>query len=230
MREALKIEVPGADPGVVSALLDRPEEEASALLLLAHGAGGGMDHAFLESFSGALAERAVAVLRYNFPYKEGKGWPPDRPSVAVATVRAAVERARALVAEGGMLEGARLYAGGKSFGGRMTSTAAAGERGLPGVEGIIFVGFPLHTKKRPGTGRADHLADVGVPMLFLQGTRDELADLELLRPVVEGLGKPATLHVVEGADHGFHVLKRSGRTDEEVLEELAETVSGWMAR
>lgn len=226
MGTALRIDVPGA--GAVSAALDRPEDP-KALLVLAHGAGAGMDHGFMEELSRRLAGRGVAVLRFNFPYMETGRWPPDRADVATAAVRAAVERAA------GLAKGPRgvlpVFAGGKSFGGRMTSTAAArGMLGAADPAGIVFFGFPLHPAGKPGTSRADHLADVPHPLLFIQGTRDRLADLELLRPVVEGLGERAALHVVEGADHGFRVTKRSGRTDDEALEEVAEAAEEWMAR
>ncbi len=217
--------VPLADREV-SALLVRPPD-ARALLLFAHGAGAGMSHPFMAGMAQRLAREGVATLRYQFPYmeaREGSGGrrPPDRPATLVSTVRAAVSRARALA------NGLPLIAGGKSLGGRMTSTACA-EAPLEGVRGLVFFGFPLHPPKRPSTDRAAHLADVGLPMLFLQGTRDALADLDLLRPVCAGLGSAATLHVVEGADHGFHVPKRSGRSDDEVAAELAARVATWVA-
>ena len=205
--------------GTVAWRLLRPAD-ARALLVLAHGAGTSLDHAFLEALSRSLSDHGVATFRYNFPYREGRGWPPDRPPVLQATVRAAVARAAELQPE------LPLLAGGKSLGGRMTSSAAAKEP-LPGVRGLVFVGFPLHPRGKPATKRADHLADVGLPMLFLQGTRDRLAELELLRGVVADLQPEPTLHVVEGADHGFGVLKRSGRTEAEVVEELARAVAGW---
>lgn len=212
---AVRIQLPGG--GDVSALLRRPDS-SRALLVLAHGAGAGMRHPFMDAVADRLAERDVATLRYQFPYMEAGGKRPDRGAVARATVRAAV------AAGGGLAEGLPLFAGGKSFGGRMTSGAAA-EDALPGVRGVIFLGFPLHPAGRPGTERAEHLRDVAVPMLFVQGTRDRLAELDLLRPVLDDLGDRATLHVVEGADHSFRVLKRSGRTDAEALEEIAEAVS-----
>jgi predicted alpha/beta-hydrolase family hydrolase len=222
---ALHIDVPGA--GAVSAALDRPEDP-TALLVLAHGAGAGMDHGFMEGLSRRLAGRGVAVLRFNFPYMERGGWPPDRADVAAAAVRAAVERAAELAGDPVALP---LFAGGKSFGGRMTSTAAArGMLAAADPAGIVFFGFPLHPAGKPGTSRADHLADVPHPLLFIQGTRDRLADLGLLRPVVEDLGERATLHVVEDADHGFGVTRRSGRTDDEALDEVAEAAVAWMAR
>jgi hypothetical protein len=180
-----------------------------------------MRHRFMEDLAGRLAAHGVATLRYDFPYMAAGGRRPDRPPKLHATVRAAVAKGAEL------LPGAPLFAGGKSMGGRMTSGAAAGEE-LPGVRGLVFVGFPLHPAGKPGTTRADHLVEVEVPMLFLQGDRDKLADLVLLRPIVEHLEARATLHVVDGADHGFHVLKRSGRTDDEVMEELAERAARWM--
>ncbi|MCP3904718.1 MAG: alpha/beta hydrolase [Planctomycetes bacterium] len=201
-------------------LLLRPPDPA-ALLALAHGAGAGMRHAFMEALAGRLADRRIATLRYEFPYMQEGRRRPDPPKVAVAAVRDAVAEAAQHAGE------LPLFAGGKSFGGRMTSTAAA-EAPLANVRGIVFFGFPLHPAGKPGTTRAKHLADVDVPMLFLQGTRDALADLDLLRPVCGGLGDRARLHIVNGADHGFHVLKRSGRTDDEVLDELADTAAAFM--
>lgn len=193
--------------------------DARALLVLAHGAGAGMRHPFLEALARALAEQGIASFRYEFLYMERRERRPDPPAVAEARVRAAVlEAARAV-------PGLSLFAGGKSFGGRMTSQAQAREP-LPGVRGLVFLGFPLHPPGRPGTSRAEHLDAVQVPMLFLQGTRDEFAGLDLLRPVVQRLGARATLHVVEGGDHSFKVLKRSGRAEADVLVELASTISG----
>lgn len=211
----------GADAGEVSALLLRPAD-ARWLLVLGHGAGAGMRHPFLEAIAAGLAERGVGTLRYRFPYMERGGGPPDRHPVLLAAVRAAVEEAR------GRASDLPLLAGGKSMGGRMTSLAAADEP-LAGVRGIVYFGFPLHPAGRPGIGRAEHLAGVGVPMLFLQGTRDRLADLDLLRPVVAGLGERAKLHVIEDADHGFAVPKRARRSREEVLDELATAVAEWAA-
>ncbi len=213
-----RIDMPGAKGGV-SGLWLRPEA-ARATLVLAHGAGAGMRHAFMQAIADALGARGIATLRFQFPYMESGSRRPDRPALAMAAVRAAVQSAAGLAPD------LALFAGGRSFGGRMTSTAEA-EAPL-GVRGIAFLGFPLHPAKKPGTGRAAHLEGVGVPMLFLQGTRDGLADLELLRPVCEKLAPRALLHVVEGGDHSFHVLKRSGRSDEEVLEELADAVSSWI--
>lgn len=216
--ETLRIDVPEA--GEVSALLLRPNDP-SALLVLGHGAGAGMRHGFMEALAAALRGVGVATLRYQFPYMEAGRRGPDRRPKLVATVRAAVAAATARA------DGLPLFAGGKSMGGRMTSTAAS-EEALPGVRGLVFFGFPLHPSGRPSVERGAHLADVGLPMLFLQGTRDRLADLELLRPVAGALAPPPTLHVVEGADHGFHVLKRSGRTDAEVVGELADVAARWM--
>ncbi len=212
-----RLDVPGH--GTVAWRFLHPAD-AAALLILAHGAGTSLHHDFLEGLCRALCDHGVATFRYNFPYREGRGWPPDRPPVLQATVRAAVTRAAELE------PGLPLLAGGKSLGGRMTSAAAA-EAPLPGVQGLVFVGFPLHPRGKPATERADHLAEVGLPMLFLQGTRDRLAELDLLRRVVADLQPEPTLHVVEGADHGFGVLKRSGRTEAEVVEELAGVVAGW---
>jgi len=210
--------------GRVSALLVLPPPPGARLVyVLAHGAGAGMRHPFLESVAQALAELAIATLRYQFPYMEARARRPDPPAVAELAVRAAVaEAARAA-------PGLPLLAGGKSFGGRMTSSAQAKEP-LPGVRGLVFLGFPLHPPGRPGDQRAEHLTQVQIPMLFLQGTRDEFADLTFLRPVIERLGTRATLHLVDGADHSFHVLKRSGRTDGEVLRELIRAIGDWAER
>src|SRR6266436_5344507 len=205
--------------GEVSALLFRPAK-ARRLLVLAHGAGAGMSHPFMEKLAGELASVGLATLRYQFPYMEARRRAPDVPAVLTATVVAAV-RAAAEAAPGLL-----LLAGGKSMGGRMTSQAAA-QGSLDGVRGLVFFGFPLHPPKQSGTKRADHLTKVTVPMLFLQGTRDTFADLQLLGPVCAKLGSRATLHVIETADHSFHVLKKSGRSDAEVLRELAETTVSW---
>ena len=204
----------------VSAILEVPPAPR-ALYVLAHGAGAGMRHPFLTRVTTELGARSIGTLRYQFPYLEEGRSRTDPPAVAVATVRAAV----ALAAE--RCPGLPLVAGGKSFGGRMTSTAAA-EAPLPGVRGLVFLGFPLHPPKRPGTTRAEHLDRVTVPMLFLQGTRDDLAELGLIREVSGRLGSRATLHVVEGGDHSFAVLKRSGRTADAVMAELADAVSLWV--
>lgn len=221
MTRPLRIHV-GDRTGDVSALLRLPEE-ARLLYVLAHGAGAGMRHRFMERVADELADRGVATLRYQFPYMESGRKRPDVPAVAQATVRAAV--AAAVEATPGL----PVVAGGKSFGGRMTSQAVA-ERSIDGVSGLVFLGFPLHPAGRPGTERAAHLQDVDVPMLFLQGTRDALADLALTREVCDDLGQRATLHVVEGGDHSFAVLKRSGRTADEVMTELADTLIEWSGR
>jgi uncharacterized protein len=200
-------------------LLVRPSA-AWLLYLLAHGAGAGMRHRFLEAVAAALAARGVATYRYEFPYMEAGGGRPDSPSVLEEAVRAAVHRAADAASD------LPLVAGGKSLGGRMTSAAAAGAP-LPGVRGLVFLGFPLHPPKQPGDRRAEHLARVDLPMLFLQGTRDAFARLDLLTAVCGRLGSRATLHLIEGGDHSFGVLKRSGRTPDEVMDELADTMAGW---
>lgn len=206
----------------VSGLLSLPARP-SALYVLAHGAGAGMQHPFLAGAATGLAERGIATLRYQFPYMEARRGRTDPPDVAAAAVRAAVIKAAELA------PGVPLIAGGKSFGGRMTSAAEA-EQPLPGVKGLAFLGFPLHPPGRPGVARAEHLDAVAVPMLFLQGTRDEFADLELLRPVIARLGARATLHLLDGADHSFHVLKKTGRSDAEVFTELLDTLTEWICR
>src|SRR5262245_21770165 len=204
----------------VSALLWMPRE-ARALYVLGHGAGAGMRHPFMEAIATRLAGRGLGTLRYQFPYVEEGKRRIDPEPLLLATVRAAVGMGRD--AAGGL----PLLAGGKSMGGRMTSRAAAAEP-LAGVRGLALLGFPLHPAGQPGTSRADHLDRVELPMLFLQGTRDALADLTLLEPVIERLGSRATLRVIEHADHGFHVPKRSGRTDEQVLDELASAFVDWL--
>ena len=223
----LRIEVgldvgPGSGVGPVTGLWRCPRG-ATALLVFAHGAGAGMRHAFMEAAAEALAERGIATLRYQFPYMEaGKRRIDSRPKL-LATVRsAAAEGVR-------RAQGLPVFAGGKSMGGRMTSLAAS-EEALSGISGIVFFGFPLHPAGKPGTDRAEHLAGVGVPMLFLQGTRDKLGELELLRPVCCELGARAILHVCEGADHGFAVLKRSGRSDGEVLAEICDAAAAFMTK
>lgn len=206
--------------GEVSALLTRPRG-AESLYVFAHGAGAGMRHPFMSAVAQRLADRKVATFRFHFPYMEaGRGGPNPAP-VLVKTIRSAVAEAARLA------PGLPLVAGGKSMGGRMTSTAAAQEA-LPGVLGLAFIGFPLHAAGRPSSDRGAHLADVSLPMLFLQGTRDKLAELSLLEPLVRDLDPAPTLHVVEGADHGFHVPKSSGRTDADVLDELCNVLSGWI--
>lgn len=216
--QELKFAVGGA--GNVSAVLMRPEA-ARACYVLAHGAGAGMRHASMEAIAMGLAERGIATLRYQFPYMEKGRKRPDPPALAQATVRAAVAEAAVVCA------GLPLLAGGKSFGGRMTSQAQA-KAPLEGVRGLAFFGFPLHPAGKPSAERADHLAQVKMPMLFLQGTRDALAELRLLEPLVKGLGRKATLHLVEGADHSFHVLKSSGRNDRDVLVEILDAFAAWV--
>jgi predicted alpha/beta-hydrolase family hydrolase len=210
----------GADE--VSALLDVPKK-ARAAYVLAHGAGAGMAHPFLAKVASGLAGRGIATFRYQFPYMEKKSRRPDSPKVAEAAVRAAVIEA------GKRLPKLPLIAGGKSFGGRMTSQAEASEP-LPGVVGLAFLGFPLHAPGKPSDDRAAHLDAVKVPMLFLQGARDDFAELSLLKPLVKRLGQRATLHLVEDGDHSFHVRKASGRDDAAVMEELLDTLSGWIDR
>ena len=195
----------------------------TAALVLAHGAGAGMAHKAMAAIAEGLAERGVATLRYNFLYMELGSKRPDVPALAHAVVRAAV-------AEGARMAGAApLFAGGKSFGGRMTSQAEALTT-LPKVRGLVFFAFPLHPAGKPGVGRADHLAKVRKPMLFLQGTRDELAELDLLRSVVTTIGGRATLTLAEEADHAFHVPAKTGKKDSEVLAGLLDHATAWMAR
>jgi len=217
---AQKLQVEVEKTGSVSALLIRPVE-ARACFVFAHGAGAGMAHPFMETVAQGLSERGVATLRYQFPYMEKAGKRPDPPAVAHAAVRAAVAEAARCCA------GLRLIAGGKSFGGRMTSQAQAISP-LPGVGGLAFFGFPLHPAGKPSSDRAKHLSEIHVPMLFLQGTRDSLAEMKLLEPVVKQLGPRATLHRVKGADHSFHLPARSGRTDAEVMREILDAFSGWI--
>ena len=202
------------------ALLDKPKD-AVALLVLAHGAGAGMRHHFMADFAAALVKQKIAVLRWEFPYMAAGNARPDSAKVAEAAVRE-VWNASARAAAG-----LPRFAGGKSFGGRMTSRAHAAEA-LAELRGIVFVGFPLHPPKEPAIERAEHLDVASGPLLFLQGTRDDLADLALLRPVIKRLGKRAKLHVIDGADHGFEVLVRSGRTNADVIEELARTTRAWV--
>jgi len=208
------------DTRTVSGLLQSPGK-AGTCYVLAHGAGAGMAHPFMAAVAGGLAERGVATLRYQFPYMEQGSKRPDTPKVAQATVRAAVNEA------GKRFPKAALFAGGKSFGGRMTSQAQAASP-LRDVEGLAFLGFPLHAPGKPSDERAAHLFDVDLPMLFLQGTRDELAELELLTPLVKRLGERASLKLFADADHSFHVPARTGRKDAEVLAELLDTLVAWM--
>jgi predicted alpha/beta-hydrolase family hydrolase len=206
--QKLEISIPDAAP--VSGLLTQPSRPR-ACYVFAHGAGAGMAHSSMETIAAGLAERGIATLRYQFPYMEKGSKRPDPPAVAHAAVRAAVaEAVRCCPA-------LPLIAGGKSFGGRMT-----------GVRGLAFLGFPLHPAGKPSSDRAKHLADVKIPMLFLQGTRDALAELNLLEPVVKGLGSRATLHLSDGADHSFHVLKSSGRNDREAMREVLDAFAAWV--
>jgi len=204
-------------------MLPRSPSDPAFAYVLAHGAGAGMRHAFLESISEALAGRGAATLRYEFRYMEERRNRPDSPAVAAERVREAIAHARV------EWPGLPLIAGGKSFGGRMTSMAQA-ERPLEGVAGLAFLGFPLHPPGKPSVARAEHLFQVQVPMLFLQGTRDEFAQLDLLTGVCEQLGPRATLHLIEDGDHSFKVPKRSGRTAEQVMGELAEVIVAWGQR
>ena len=219
---AQKLDIEIGKAGSVSALLDRPPQ-TRACFVFAHGAGAGMSHPSMEAVSAGLGERGVATLRYQFPYMEKGSKRPDPPAIAQAAVRAAVAEA------GRRCAGLLLVAGGKSFGGRMTSQAQA-IAPLAGVHGLAFLGFPLHPAGKPSSDRAKHLADVHVPMLFVQGTRDSLSELELLEPVVKSLGPLATLHRVEGADHSFHVPARSGRNDREVMNEILDAFAGWVGK
>lgn len=216
----LKIRV--SDNTTVSGLLVRPDD-ADCLFVFGHGAGAGMEHPFMEELAQTLAGRRVATLRYNFPYIEAGRRRPDFPNRLLATVRAAVGRAADLAPD------LPLIAGGKSMGGRMTSTAAS-TRPLPSVRGLAFVGFPLHAPAKPGSERGEHLLDVDLPMLFLQGTRDRLARLDLLEPLLERIRPAPELHTIEGADHSFQVPKSLGRSQGEVMAELAETLRGWVDR
>jgi predicted alpha/beta-hydrolase family hydrolase len=204
----------------VSGLLQAPSDPV-ACLVLAHGAGAGMNHAFMAAVADGLSQRRIASLRFQFPYMEAGTKRPDRPPLAQATVRAAVAAARE------HLPAVPLFAGGRSFGGRMTSQAQA-EAPLPGVQGLVFFGFPLHPAGKPSSERAAHLARVDLPMLFLQGTRDALAEPAQLGPVIGKLGRRATLVEVDGADHSFHVPAKSGRSDADVLQDLLDRTAAWL--
>ena len=221
MTEAQPINVCTAH-GDIRALITMPPA-AEWLYVFAHGAGAGMQHSFMEAAASALSERGIATLRYEYPYMSAGSRRPDRAPVLEATTRDVVTNAAQT------WPGLRLAAGGKSMGGRMTSRAQSAEP-MPRLEALVFFGFPLHLSKKPSINRAEHLADVTVPMMFLQGTRDDLADLTLMRSVTDDLGAHATLHVVDGADHGFGVLKRSGRTAGDVLTELGDTVAAFLAQ
>ena len=208
--------------GKVSGLLMLPKD-AQALLVLAHGAGAGMRHKFMEETATKLADHSVGTLRYQFPYMEKETKRPDSAAVLTGTVRAAVAAAM------DRASGVALFAGGKSMGGRMTSLAAA-QAPLDGVRGLIYLGFPLHAAGKPSADRADHLFGIKLPMLFLQGSRDTLADLKLLKPLCARLGKRVELFVIEGGDHSFHLLKSSGRSDDQALDQAGLKVSSWISR
>lgn len=214
----LRIPLPSGP--TISGVLRVPDEPR-ACFVLAHGAGAGMNHPFMADLANALEARGIATLRFQFPYMEQGGKRPDNPAVAQAAIRAAVQEAVERLPQ------VPLFAGGKSFGGRMTSQAQA-QMPLEQVLGLIFVGFPLHPAGKPSVERAAHLSNVTVPMLFLQGTRDTLADLELIRQTTDALGSRATLHVAEGADHSFGVLARSGRSHADVIEEVAHASARWI--
>ena len=211
-----------ADGQTVSALLQVPAA-ARACYVMAHGAGAGMTHPFMVAFANDLATRSIATLRYQFPYMQKGSRRPDSPKVAHATVRAAVAEAARRVPE------LPLYAGGRSFGGRMTSQAQAASP-LPGVRGLAFLGFPLHPAGEPADTRGEHLADVRLPMLFLQGTNDDLARLPLLEALIKRLGSRATIELLTGADHSFHVPARTGRGDLEVRAQAADALARWIAK
>ncbi|MEM7233107.1 MAG: alpha/beta family hydrolase [Planctomycetota bacterium] len=207
--------------GPLSAILDLPEDP-SAVFALAHGPGADNNHRLFESNVPRLLGRSIGVFRYQFPYTEAGKRGPDRAPTLQASVRAALETLEDRVAD------LPIVAGGKSMGGRMTSLEAAAAPLPSRVRGVAFLGFPLHAAGKPATSRGEHLSEFDLPLLFVQGTRDKLADLDLLKPIVEGLGERATLHIVESGDHSFHVLKRSGRTDDEALDEVADAVASWV--
>jgi uncharacterized protein len=219
--QKLKFQI-SENTGEVSALLLHPEG-ARALLVLAHGAGAGMQHKFMEEVSQKLARRGIATLRYQFPYMEKGKKAPDSEGSLTDTVRAAVSASKKYA---GVLP---LFAGGKSMGGRMTSLAAARDP-LDSVRGLVFFGFPLHAPGKASAARGEHLTRVTAPMLFLQGSRDSFADLKLLKPLCSRLGKRAELFVIDGGDHSFHMLKSSGRSDDAVLDEAAHKAAAWMSR
>ena len=218
--ERVRIEI--GSGGAVSGLVVQPPQPR-ACYVFAHGAGADMSHSSMETVAAGLGRRGIATLRYQFPYMEKGGKRPDPPAVAHAAVRAAVDEA------GRRFPALPKIAGGRSFGGRMTSQTQA-LSALPGVRGLAFFGFPLHPAGKPSSARAKHLSDIAIPMLFLQGTRDALAEASLLKPVVEGLGLRATLHWLEAADHSFHVLKSSGRNDREVMTEVLDAFAGWAGK
>ncbi|MEO8665229.1 MAG: alpha/beta family hydrolase [Ignavibacteria bacterium] len=208
--------------GDVSAIFYSPAK-AKYILVFAHGAGAGMNNKFMEQVSVDLAELGIATLRFNFPYMENGKKVPDRKPVCIETISAAVQKASKLCPK------IPVFAGGKSFGGRMTSTSAS-EDALPAIKGIIFFGFPLHAPGKPSNDRAEHLYKVNVPMLFLQGTRDALASLELLKPVIKKIGKKAELFIVDGADHSFHVSKDFKMKDSDAIAMICNEVKNWMEK
>jgi uncharacterized protein len=214
------LRIPLPSGASISAILRQPEI-TRACLVFAHGAGAGMNHEFMTSLSSALESEGIATMRFQFPFMEQGTKRPDSPAVAEAAIRAVVAETKRRMPD------VPLFAGGKSFGGRMTSQAQA-RAPLPEVGGLVFVGFPLHPAGKPGVERAAHLREIAIPMMFLQGTRDALADTQLIKEVVAPLGSLATLHAVDGADHAFHVLVKSGRTNSDVIEELAAQISHWM--
>jgi len=220
--QAKELKIDAGIGGPLDALWLQPQN-AHAVYVFAHGAGASMKHHFMEDLSGQLAQHGVATLRYQFPYMQHGGKRPDPPPVLEAAVRAAIDKGHELAGR------ATLIAGGKSMGGRMTSQALAKQHDER-VAGIAFVGFPLHQPNKPGRNRAEHLNAVQMPMLFIQGTRDTLADLALMQQVHGELRDDAMLHIIEGADHSFSVLKRTGRTNEDVLQEIAAVISAWSAR
>ena len=217
---AKSVTITVSDTTRVSGLMQKPPH-ARACYVLAHGAGAGMDHPFMENVARGLASRGIATLRYQFPYMERGSKRPDPPPLAQATVRAAVAEAQRLLPD------TALIAGGKSFGGRMTSQAQA-KAPLEGVHGLAFLGFPLHPNGRPSQDRAEHLFEIQIPMLFLQGTRDNLASLDQLKPACKQLGKRATLKLFADADHSFHVPARTGRKDAQVLDEVLDALAAWL--
>lgn len=220
MTTPISVTIAIEDAAPVSGLWQAPSK-ALACLVLAHGAGAGMTHKTMAAIADGLAARGIATLRYQFPYMERGSKRPDSPAVAHAAVRAAVEDA------GRRSHKLPLFAGGKSFGGRMTSQSQA-LAPLPGVRGLVFLGYPLHPSGKPSVDRAAHLADVKVPMLFLQGSRDTLAEVDLVRPVVASLTRRATLALFADADHAFHLPAKTGRTDTELLAEILDTATAWM--
>ncbi|MGR4869895.1 alpha/beta family hydrolase [Variovorax sp. LARHSF232] len=218
--QPIRIEIDGET--AVSGLVQAPAD-AKACYVLAHGAGAGMAHSFMAATADGLAQRGIASLRYQFPYMERGSKRTDPPAVAHAAVRAAVAQAAQ------RFEGLRLYAGGKSFGGRMTSQAQAAAP-LPAVEGLVFLGFPLHPDGAPSSARGEHLREVRIPVLFVQGTRDKLAEFPRMQALAAELGSLATLMEIAEADHSFHVLARSGRKDAEVLHQVLDGMAAWMLR